>query len=108
MFIGFYLTFSGRAGFQMKDYRAAVKTFLVLCCVAFSINLLLWEPSGGSVNCFFIGPADSTLIIFSDISKQFSWYVSTAIYIPLVCLGAFLMFLPVHLFKKRRQAKITA
>lgn len=107
IFLGCYLSFSGRAGISKQDYLSAVKTFLVLCCVAFALNVGLWDVSEGTVNNFFIGPANSTLIIFADIAETFGWYVSTALYIPTVCLGAFLIFLPFH-FRARHVAKNAA
>ena len=51
---------------------------------------------------FFVGPAKSSLIVFSWIAENLGWYVSTALYIPVVCLGAFLIFLPFHLHAKKK------
>ena len=104
IFLGCYLSFSKRAGTEKQDYISSVKTFLVLCVIAFALNLALWDVSGGTVNNFFIGPANTTLIIFADIAAKFGWYVSTALYIPTVCLGAYLIFLPFH-FRTRHMAK---
>jgi len=92
VFIGLYLALSNRAGARMKDYWSATATFLVLCCVAFGINVALRDVSNGTTNMFFVGPSDSSLVVFKDISKRFGWYVSTMLYIPSVCLGAFLVF----------------
>lgn len=102
VFIGLYLAFSNRAGKQMKDYWAASKTFVVLCVIAFCINLLFREVSGGSINMFFVGPSNSSLIVFKQISENFGWYVSTLLYIPVVCLGAYIIFLPFHLKAKAK------
>lgn len=93
VFVGLFLVFSGRGGSTKKDYILSTITFLSLCVVAFSINLIFWKPSGGTINMFFIGPANSSLAVFSYIAKTFGWYVSTALYIPVVCLGAYLIFL---------------
>lgn len=101
VFIGLYLVFSGRGGFEIKDYRASTKTFLILCAVAFGINLLFWDISGGAINNFFVGPRNSSIIVFKQISEAFGWYVSTAIYIPAVCLGAYLVFLLVRVYHKQ-------
>lgn len=92
VFIGLYLALSNRAGAKMKDYWSATATFLVLCCVAFGINVALRGVSNGTINMFFVGPSNSSLVVFKDISKRFGWYVSTLVYIPAVCLGAFLVF----------------
>jgi len=104
VFIGLYLAFSDRGGKTMADYWSASKTFVCLCAVAFTINVALYKVSQGSVNMFFVGPANSSLIVFKQISEAFGWYVSTALYIPTVCLGAYLIFLPFHLHSKRLRA----
>ena len=93
VFVGLFLVFSGRGGSTKKDYFLSTVTFLTLCVVAFSINLIFWEPSGGTINMFFIGPGNSSLFFFSYLAENFGWYVSTALYIPAVCLGAFVVFL---------------
>ena len=104
VFVGLYLCFSNRGGHTIKDYRLATVTFLILCAVAFSINLIFWNVSDGSINMFFVGPNNSPLIVFKQISEYFGWYVSTALYIPAVCLGAYLCFLPTYIYHKRKQA----
>lgn len=103
IFIGAYLIASGRFAKTRKEYLSAMIVFLVLALIAFCINLLFWDVSGGSINMFFVGPADSTLVIFETISQKFGWYVSTALYIPVVCLGAFLIYLPLHIYAKKRK-----
>ena len=108
VFIGLYLAASGRGGKQMSDYKSASKTFVALCGVAFCINLLLRDISNGTVTMFFVGPCNSSLIVFKQISEMFGWYVSTILYIPTVCLGAFLIFLPFHLYEKKKQKIIGA
>ena len=45
------------------------------------------------------------LVVFEWIAKTFGWYISTLLYIPTVCLGAFLIFLPIHLVAKRKAGK---
>ncbi len=101
VFVGLFLSFSGFGGRTIKDYWAATATFVCLCAVAFCINLIFWEPSGGDINMFFVGPRNSSLAVFKDIAKNFGWYASTALYIPAVCLGAFVVFLPFHLYDKK-------
>jgi hypothetical protein len=56
---------------------------------------------------FFVGPSNSSLAVFKDISQKFGWYVSTALYIPTVMLGAFLVFLPAHLYAKKKSSRQT-
>ncbi len=103
VFVGLYLGFSNRGGKTMKDYRLAIITFLALCVIAFTLNLCLAGVSQGSVNNFYIGPSLSPLAIFKDIAKNFGWYICTILYIPVVSLGAFLLFLPFHLHHKKKQ-----
>ena len=107
VFLGFYLGFSKYGGKTMGDYKYAVFTFLVLCAIAFFFNIVLADVSSGSVNNFYIGPALSPLAVFKDIAVHCGWYVCTLLYIPSVTLGAYLLFLPFHLFhKKKTLAKV--
>lgn len=102
VFIGLYLIMSGRFAKTKKDYLASTATFVALCGVAFLINVSLWDVSNGDINMFFVGPRNSSLIVFKQISEKFGWYISTLLYIPTVCLGAFLVFIPAYLYNKRR------
>lgn len=102
IFIGIYLILSGRFAKTKKDYLHATVTFIVLCALAFAINLTFWDVSGGNINMFFVGPRNSSLIVFKQISQQFGWYISTLLYIPTVALGAFIVFLPAHLYAKKK------
>lgn len=45
--------------------------FLILCGMAFCINLALFRASNGEINMFFVGPANTTLIVFKDIAARF-------------------------------------
>ena len=108
VFIGLFINFSGFGGRSLKDYRSATITFVALCVIAFCINVLLMDASGGTINMFFVGPKNSSLIVFKDISQRFGWYVSTLLYIPVFCLGAFCVFLPSYLVGKRQSAKALA
>ena len=108
IFIGAYLLMSGRYAKTIKDYWGAVATFVSLCALAFIINVSLWKVSGGDINMFFVGPRNSSLIVFKQISEMFGWYVSTLLYIPTVCLGAYLIFLPAYLHNKKKQKRNTA
>ena len=102
IFIGIYLIMSGHFAKSGKDYLLATATFVVLCAVAFAINVSLWEVSGGSINMFFVGPRNSSLAVFKQISKACGWYVSTLLYIPTVALGAYLVYLPAHFYAKKK------
>ena len=100
-FVGLYLAFSGRGGSEISDYWASTKVFLALCVIAFLINVMVIKVFQGNINMFFVGPRNSSLVVFKQISEYFGWYVSTALYIPSVCLGAYLCFLPIRLLRKR-------
>lgn len=100
VFLGLYLGFSKHIGKTAEDFKLSIITYLVLCVIAFGINLLLWEISGGSVNNFYIGPSNSPLAVFKSICEHCGWFVNTLVYIPAVSLGAFLLFLPFHLKNK--------
>ena len=102
VFIGAYLLFSGRGAKRFKDYRGAVFTFVSLCVVAFIINVSLWKASEGNINMFFVGPRNSSLVVFKQISEKFGWYVSTLLYIPTVCLGAYFVYLPAAFYYKKK------
>ena len=106
--IGFYLIASGRCAKVKRDYWDSVVTFVGLCGVAFLINLSLWRVSGGDINMFFVGPRNSSLVVFKQISEAAGWYVSTLLYIPTVCGGAFLIYYPVHLYYKKKKAAVAA
>ncbi len=105
IFIGFYLIASGRGAKTLKDYRNGAYMFLVLAAVAFVINLIFWIPSEGSIKMFYVGPAISPLAVFKNIAETFGWYVNTPIYLLAVCLGAFIVFLPVYLHERRKNKK---
>ena len=88
VFLGFYLIFSRRAGKTMQDFYDVLKLFLVLCYVAFFINILIGITTGESVNMFFVGPNPSPLIVFNTIARRFGWTACAMIYIPLTALAA--------------------
>ncbi len=102
VFIGLFLNFAGFGGREKKDYWAASITFVALCAIAFCLNLLLGDVSGQSINMFFVGPRNSSLIVFKDIAENFGWYVSTLLYIPVVCVGGWFVFLPFYLHGKKK------
>ena len=101
VFVGLYLILSGRGKPEMPNYKSATKMFLALCLVAFCINLLFRDVSKGSINMFFVGPSNSSIVVFKQISEAFGWYVSTAVYIPAVCLGTYLLMLIIRYLQKR-------
>ncbi|HPW53307.1 MAG TPA: YwaF family protein [Erysipelotrichaceae bacterium] len=88
VFVGFYIVRSKRAATSFKDFKQAVVVFLILCFMAFNINLLFYDVSNGSINMFFLGPVNSPIIVFKDIARTYGWYVNLPIYILANCLGA--------------------
>lgn len=105
IFIGLYLIVTGRCAKTFPDFRQATYTFLGLATLAFCINLIFWNVSEGTINMFYVGPRYSPLVVFEQISRSAGWYVSTALYLPAVGLGAFLMYLPAHLYFKKRSGR---
>ncbi len=101
VFIGLYLGFSRRAALKKSDYKGAVITFTVCCTIAFILNCALWNVTGGSMNNFYIGPANSPIIVFKSFCEWFGWYVNTPIYIACLCIAAFVFFLPFYLYNKK-------
>ncbi len=105
VFIGLYLGFSGRAGKTFKGYLRALLIFVGLCVVAFCINLLLWDVSGGDINMFYVGPRTSPIAVFKDIAAAYGWYVNTPLYIVCLSVAAFVFFLPFRLYNRHRENK---
>ena len=102
VFIGLFICFSGKGGWETKDYWNAVKLFIVLCAIAFVINLTVQTCFHGEINMFFVGPGNSPIVVFKQISEFCGWYVNTFIYIFAVCLGAYVIFLPIHMIGKKK------
>ncbi|NLW52487.1 MAG: YwaF family protein [Tissierellia bacterium] len=101
VFVGFYLIASNRCLKDISGYKYATYTFLTLSLIAFTINLLLWNVSKHTINMFFVGPANNPIMIYKDIASAYGWKIATLIYIPTVCLGAFIVFYIIKFFKDR-------
>ena len=101
VFIGALLIVSGNGPKSFRDFKRATVLFLILCGIAFCINLAFFRVSVGKINMFFVGPANNTIIVFKDIAARFGWYAATALYIPCVCLGAGLVYCAVRLLTCR-------
>ena len=101
IFLGVYLFFSRRVGIKWSDYGRATALYLGLCCFAFILNLMLWGPSNGDINMFFIGPKVSSLVIIHDIGTKYGWWVGTLVYIPVLCLGGLILFAINRLVRKK-------
>lgn len=101
VFIGLFICFSKRGGNKQSDYVGATCTFIVLCGIAFCLNCIVQNVVGEYMNMFFVGPGNSPIAVFSLFSKWFGWYINTLIYIPIVCLGAYLVFLLIYFLQNR-------
>ncbi len=108
VFLGFFLIISGNGPKTVRDFGRATVLFLILCGIAFGINLAFFRVSGGEINMFFVGPAPNTLIVFKDIASRFGWYSATALYIPCVCLGALMVYAAVRLLTQKKRAVMPA
>ena len=101
VFIGFYMIASRRAGRKLGDFRDCAILFIIACVIAFVINLVLRDISGGSVNMFYVGPTISPIIVFKTIAQSFGWYINTPIYMIALSLGAFIFFLPFFIYERK-------
>ena len=103
VFIGVYLILSKRGGRSFGSFKQATVVFWILSAVAFGLNVALRGVSGGSVNNFYLGPSNTPLAVFKQITEATAWYVNTPIYIIALMLGAFIVFLPVYLLHKKKE-----
>lgn len=101
VFIGLFLCFSKQGGNRREDYCYATWTFLGLCAIAFGLNCFVQYGLGEHMNMFFVGPGNSPIVVFSQFSQWFGWYVNTPIYIFAVCLGAYLVFLLIYYLQNK-------
>lgn len=104
VFLGAFLISTGNGPKSRRDFGRATVLFLILCAMAFYINLAFFRASGGQINMFFVGPANNSIVVFKNIAARFGWYTATALYIPCVCLGAWLVFASVRLAARREIA----
>ena len=103
VFIGLFLCFSRRGATTIQDYWGSTITFVVLCVIAFALNFIVQNVVGEHMNMFFVGPGNSPIIVFKQFSEWFGWYINTLIYIPVVALGAYLIFLLIHYFQNKNK-----
>lgn len=101
VFIGLFLCFSKRGGTEKEDYKTACFTFFGLAAIAFSLNVFVQNVLNKHMNMFFVGPGNSPLVVFKWFSETFGWYVSSALFIFAVCLGAFIISLLIRALQKK-------
>jgi len=99
VFVGLFLVISNRGGTEKEDYCASTKIFLLLNYIAFSFNYFVQNVLGENMNMFFVGPGNSPIVVFKQISETFGWYINTPIYLFAVCLGAYLEFCMIRRIK---------
>lgn len=102
VFIGLFICFSRRGGTERKDYWGATWTFVSLCAIAFIINCTVQNVFDGDINMFFVGPGNSPIAVFKQFSEWFGWQINTLIYVPVVCVGAYIIFRIIYLCKNRK------
>ncbi len=107
VFIGLFLCFSKRGGTTKEDYRSSTYIFLALCAIAFILNCIVQYGLGAHMNMFFVGPGNSPLAVFSLFSEWFGWPINTLIYIPVVCLGGYLVYLIIYFLQNRKPATVS-
>lgn len=103
IFIGCFLGFSGRAGRSMRGFMGSVLLYLMLCGVAYCMNLALWDVSGGQINMFYIGPMPTTTMVFEKIEAACGQFAAALVYMAASCLGAFLVFMPFYLCNRKKR-----
>lgn len=102
VFIGLFVCMSNRGGTEKEDYGSATLIFIALCEIAFLMNWFVQSVLNKQMNMFFVGPGNSPIIVFKQISEQFGWYINTPIYIAAVSLGAYLVFVIIYWVKYKK------
>jgi len=91
VFLGFYLTFSGRANYGTAAMKRATGLFVLLCAFAVFINMLLGEVSAGAVNLFYLGPSPTPQPVFKTITVYVGWKITAVLYMGCICFGAYIV-----------------
>lgn len=105
VFLGILIGIYGEVGQEIRHFRYAFFLFIGCCVFAFILNLLLpltMTGDGSIPNMFYIGPARSSLVVFKDIWDRYGWVVQAVTYMLSLSAGAFLVFLPFWLIKRKR------
>ncbi len=93
VFIGLTIAFNKNSGVNKVSFKTCFMVFVCLCLIAFIINVSLWNVSKGDVNMFYVGPANSPIIVFKDIAAKYGWYINTPIYMAALSLAAYIFLL---------------
>ncbi len=108
MFVGLFLGFSGRAGTCIRSFLRSMLLYALLCGVAYCINIALFPLAGGQINMFYIGPMQTTTIVFRDIASACGQLAASLAYMAASSLGAFLVFLPFYLRRRRKLPNVAS
>ncbi|MBQ4140033.1 MAG: YwaF family protein [Clostridia bacterium] len=101
IFLGFFVIFSLRSSFCLRDLRNAVLLYFSLCLIAFSINLICFDAPGRDVNMFYIGPKPSNLPLCKEITELFGVAVNSVLYMSALSLCAGAVYSFGQLIKKK-------
>ena len=108
--LGVWLLFGTSCGQSFVcDYLSAAGVFLAVFAAATGLNLLLYAPSGGRIDLFYMSPYHSTnFLLVRDAQRLWGWGASAAVYLllfllagalPLWCLAALIGYVR----RKRRK-----
>lgn len=79
---------------KKKDFKNTLLLYVVLCTVAFLINLIFYKAASGDINMFFVGPNISPIIVFTSIGAKYGWFINDILYMSSMSFGAYLFYLP--------------
>ena len=91
VFLGMYLTVSGRGNYDKKSMRYATVLFVLLCGTAIGINVLLGDMSHGAVNMFYLGPPLTPQPVFKTIALYGGWKINAILYMGCIIIGTYVV-----------------
>lgn len=97
VFMGLLIGMNNHLKFKMKDFKGNIILFLCLCLLAFIINVIVKN----GINMFFVGPENSSIIVFKTISQKYGWFINDLFYLFALTLGAFIFYYPFTKLKKK-------
>ncbi len=100
VFIGLLIIATKLAAKNFDDFPKAILTYLCLCLIAFIINLIFYDKSNGTINMFFIGPANSSIVVFKDICQDHSVLLSSILFMISSSFASSLIFLTACKYNK--------
>ncbi|MDD6207014.1 MAG: YwaF family protein [Clostridiales bacterium] len=88
IFIGCLLWFSGLCRIDRSSFQRATLLYLMLCGIAYGLNALLMEPSGGVMNLFFLGPGVAPVIVMDWVSIHWGAMAETILMMGVTVFGS--------------------